>query len=219
MPHPWASPSDRLFPLRPVPPALPSRELRRHWKPLPGCSPGLCFGRSAGALCWLHAWSRQPPASITATSAALQAAFVPLFILSILLIFHSPYLSGKIQPLTAGVSIGKPLLADPYLSFRSQKRRASLKSLSNAYFILLYYSRKKCENHLFSSDRRGVLVEFCFENGIITLYDFGEVILPWIKRPFILPRRFIILREKPISATATARCYRCDCQIQENARL
>ena len=28
---------------------------------------------------------------------------------------------------------------------------------------------------------------------------FGEVILPWIKRPFILPRRFIILREKPIS--------------------
>ena len=24
-------------------------------------------------------------------------------------------------------------------------------------------------------------MNFCFENGIITLYDFGEVILPWIK--------------------------------------
>ena len=122
------------------------------------------FGRSAGALCWLHAWSRQPPASITATSAALQAAFVPLFILSILLIFHSPYLSGKIQAFNGGGEHKKSRFwADPYLSFRSQKRRASLKSLSNAYFILLYYSRKKCENHLFSSDRRGFWLNFALK--------------------------------------------------------
>ena len=116
------------------------------------------------ALCWLHAWSRQPPASITATSAALQAAFVPLFILSILLIFHSPYLSGKIQAFNGGGEHKESRFwADPYLSFRSQKRRASLKSLSNAYFILLYYSRKKCENHLFSSDRRGFWLNFALK--------------------------------------------------------